>query len=81
MCHRHTRVKAWREEEAQRTIEERGRDYDPSKDPNVEGDPYRTLFVGRLSFEVTERKLMREFEEYGPIKSIRLVQNKAGRWG
>ncbi len=44
--------------------------------PNPQGDPFKTLFVSRLSFDVTERKLKREFEEYGPIKRIRLVHNK-----
>lgn len=40
---------------------------------DVQGDPYKTLFVSRLSYDVTERKLRHEFEEYGPIKRIRLV--------
>ncbi len=34
---------------------------------------FHTLFVGRLSYETTEKKLRREFEEYGPIKMIRIV--------
>ena len=42
----------------------------------AQGDPFKTIFVGRLSFEVTERKLRREFEEFGPIKRIRLVHEK-----
>lgn len=50
--------------------------YDPTKDPNIQGDPFKTLFVSRLSPDVTERKLRREFEEFGPIKSIRLVHDK-----
>lgn len=41
----------------------------------TQGDPYKTLFVSRLSYEVTERKLRHEFEEYGPIKRIRLVHS------
>ena len=37
--------------------------------------------MSRLSFDVTERKLRREFEEYGPIKRIRLVHDKnSGGW-
>ena len=48
----------------------------PSTPRPLQGDPFKTLFVGRLSFDVTERKLRREFEEYGPIKSIRLVHDK-----
>ena len=42
----------------------------------IQGDPFKTLFVARVSFEATERKLKREFEEYGPVKSIRLVHDK-----
>ena len=42
----------------------------------LQGDPFKTLFVGRISFDATEKKLRREFEEYGPIKSIRLVHEK-----
>lgn len=42
----------------------------------LKGDPFKTLFVARVSFEATERKLRREFEEYGPIKNIRLVHEK-----
>ena len=41
-----------------------------------QGDPYKTLFVARLSYDVTERRLQNEFEEFGPIKRIRLVHDK-----
>jgi U1 small nuclear ribonucleoprotein 70kDa len=34
-------------------------------------DPYKTLFVARISFDTTEKKLKREFEQFGPVKSIR----------
>uniref|UniRef100_A0A1D1XHC2 U1 small nuclear ribonucleoprotein n=1 Tax=Anthurium amnicola TaxID=1678845 RepID=A0A1D1XHC2_9ARAE len=44
--------------------------YDPSKDSNVTGDPYKTLFVARLNYETTEHKIKREFESYGPIKRV-----------
>lgn len=36
-------------------------------------DAYKTLFVGRLSYETTESKLHREFEQFGSIKALRLV--------
>jgi U1 small nuclear ribonucleoprotein 70kDa len=37
--------------------------------------------VARLSYDVTEKKLRREFEEYGAIKRIQLVENKKnGKW-
>ena len=42
----------------------------------AQGDPFKTLFVARISYDVTEKKLRKEFEEYGPIKRIRLVHDK-----
>lgn len=37
---------------------------------------YNTLFVGRLAYEVTERKLLREFEAFGPVKDLKLTKKK-----
>ena len=34
---------------------------------------YNTLFVGRLAYETTERKLLREFEAFGPVKDLKLI--------
>eukprot|EP00798_Chlamydomonas_sp_ICE-L_P002987 gene2987-12995_t len=67
------RVIQWQKEE------ENVKNWEPSKDPKVEGDPYKTLFVSRLSFDVTEKKLRREFDEFGQIKSLRIVYNKEGK--
>ncbi|TKY70374.1 U1 small nuclear ribonucleoprotein 70 kDa [Spatholobus suberectus] len=50
--------------------------YDPHNDPNISGDPYKTLFVAKLSYETTESRIKREFESYGPIKRVRLVADK-----
>ncbi|KAI4327583.1 hypothetical protein L6164_020023 [Bauhinia variegata] len=50
--------------------------YDPHNDPNISGDPFRTLFVARISYEASESKIKREFESYGPIKRVRLVTDK-----
>jgi len=50
--------------------------YAPSQDPNIEGDPFKTLFIARLADDVSERKLRREFEEYGPIKRIQIIHDK-----
>ncbi|XP_058081571.1 U1 small nuclear ribonucleoprotein 70 kDa [Magnolia sinica] len=50
--------------------------YDPSNDPNISGDPYKTLFVARLNYETTEHRIKREFEAYGPIKRVRLITDK-----
>lgn len=37
---------------------------------------YNTLFIGRLAYEVTERKLLREMEAFGPIKDIQIIKRK-----
>ncbi len=42
---------------------------------NAQGDPFRTLFVARISHDVTDKKLRREFEEFGPIKKVTMVTN------
>ena len=40
---------------------------------------YNALFVGRLAYEVTERKLLREMETFGPIKDIVIVKDEEGK--
>ena len=47
--------------------------YRPNK--NVKGNPDCTIFVGRLSLNTTEEKLMNKFDKYGRIKTIRLVRD------
>ncbi|XP_022936561.1 U11/U12 small nuclear ribonucleoprotein 35 kDa protein [Cucurbita moschata] len=49
--------------------------YDPLRDPKVFGDPYCTLFVGRLSHLTTEDNLRRAMSKYGRIKNLRLVRH------
>ena len=44
---------------------------DPEKDPQARGDPYRTLFVARLNYDVKESDLEREFGRFGPIERVR----------
>merc|ERR1712151_1135889 len=53
--------------------------YDPHKDANAAGDPFRTLFVARVSFDTTEKKLKREFEVFGSIKKVRMVYDQKGK--
>ncbi|GFR50213.1 hypothetical protein Agub_g12390 [Astrephomene gubernaculifera] len=73
------RLTKWKLEEAEREAREKAKTFDPNKDPKIEGDPYKTIIVARLSFDVTEKKLRREFEEFGPIKRVRIVTDKAGK--
>jgi U1 small nuclear ribonucleoprotein len=42
-------------------------------------DPFKTLFVGRLSYDTTEKRLRREFEQYGKVKSVKMVTDRQGK--
>lgn len=53
--------------------------YKPSENTAAVSDPYKTLFVGRLAYETTERNLERVFSEWGQIKGVRIVTDKEGR--
>lgn len=46
---------------------------DPSADPQARGDPFKTLFVSRLSYDVKDSDLEREFGRYGPIERVGLL--------
>ena len=42
-------------------------------------NPFCTLFVGKLSYDVTERRLRTEFERHGSVRRVRLVTDKEGK--
>jgi U1 small nuclear ribonucleoprotein len=48
----------------------------PNDDPNIKGDPLRTLFVGRLSYEATEDDLRKAFGQFGRIQSVTLTHDQ-----
>lgn len=54
-------------------------DWDPHKNSKATENAYLTLFVGRLSYDTTEKKLRREFEQFGPIRTIKMVQDLEGK--
>lgn len=39
---------------------------------------YLTLFVGRLSYDTTEKKIRREFEQFGPVNDVKLIKDLEG---
>ena len=55
---------------------EETKEFAPHKDPNIKGDPYKTIIVSRLSYKTDEKKLRREFETFGPIRRMRLIVDK-----
>ena len=46
----------------------------PAEDPQIRGDPYKTLFVARLSYDVKEIDLEKEFGRYGPIERVSKIR-------
>ncbi|CAN6167629.1 unnamed protein product [Urochloa humidicola] len=49
--------------------------YDPFGDPKATGDPYCTVFVGRLSRQTDDDSLRKAMSRYGSVKSMRLVRD------
>nr|POF13716.1 u1 small nuclear ribonucleoprotein 70 kda like [Quercus suber] len=47
--------------------------YKPSEDKNIRGDAFKTLFVGRLSYDTEVRDLEQAFGRYGHIERVRIV--------
>lgn len=70
---RKARKRKQREERYREKLDNAITEWDPSGDPNVTGDPFKTLFLGRINYDTPESKLRREFEAYGPIRRIRMV--------
>lgn len=75
---RKLRIVEWKKQESSRVLAENVKQYDPNKDPHIDGDPYKTLFIGSLSRDVTEKKLKREFQEFGAVKRVRIVHDTKG---
>ncbi|XP_063933106.1 U1 small nuclear ribonucleoprotein 70 kDa-like isoform X2 [Zophobas morio] len=50
--------------------------YKPKEAEGLTGDPFKTLFVARINYEVSESKLIREFEQFGRIKQGKLVYDR-----
>lgn len=61
-----------REETFKRALEH----YSPTSDAEAIGDPFKTLFIARLTPETAESDLRKEFEVYGPVERVRIVRHK-----
>ena len=49
-------------------------------DKKIDGDPYRTIFVGRLNYETTQERLYKEFNIFGQVENVRIVKDtKSGK--
>ncbi|KAJ5098681.1 hypothetical protein N7532_005682 [Penicillium argentinense] len=72
---RNKRLRREKKEANEQKLKEGIENYDPRNDPEVRSDPYRTLFVSRISYEANERDLEEVFSRFGRIERIRLVKS------
>jgi U1 small nuclear ribonucleoprotein len=50
-------------------------DWNPFADENATSDPYRTLIISNVSYNINEAKLKEHFKMYGPVKTVRIIRN------
>ena len=60
--------------EPHETLEEQYANW-KKRSETFESDAFRTLFVCRLSYTTTERTLRSEFENFGSIRSVKIVRD------
>ncbi|VEU24273.1 DEKNAAC105486 [Brettanomyces naardenensis] len=58
-------------------LEEQLSKWDPDRDPQVSGDPYKTVFVGRLDYKVNEIDLSEKFSSFGEVDHVRVVRDSS----
>lgn len=59
-------------------LHEKTLEWDPENDEHIKGtDPFRTVFIGRLPYEVTEVELQKHFSRFGEIEKVRVVRDKS----
>ena len=70
------RKKRDKEEQVAYKLEQEIALWDPTANTESTQDQFKTLFVSRINYDTSESKLRREFDSYGPIKSIRMVHDQ-----
>jgi U1 small nuclear ribonucleoprotein len=73
------RIRKEREKKHAKHLEEHLTKWDPFADEKIKGDPRNTIIVARLSYKTDEKTLERQFDQFGPIKRIRIVKDLEGK--
>ena len=47
----------------------------PHSDKKIQGDPYKTIFVGRLNYDTTQDRLYKEFNIFGSVEGVHIVKD------
>jgi U1 small nuclear ribonucleoprotein len=74
---RKERIKVEKMIQHEEELKSRKSEYNPLE-CGTNSDPYRTLFIGRLAYETTERTLRRVFEEWGRVSDVKIVKDRDG---
>lgn len=62
------------------SLENKLNEWDPANDPSIKGsDPYKTIFVGRIPYDITETELQKHFIKFGQIEKIRIVRERSSK--
>jgi len=70
------RKKRDKEEQVAYKLEQEIALWDPTANEEATTDPFKTLFVSRINYDTSESKIRREFESYGPVKTIRMIHDQ-----
>ncbi|PVU93808.1 hypothetical protein BB561_003023 [Smittium simulii] len=76
---RKERIEKDRKEKAKLKIEADVLVWKPHENSKATQDPYKTLIVSRLNYQISEKDLLREFERYGSINNIKMVSDLSGK--
>lgn len=68
-----------RKKEKEELFKKAKENYAPAEDSEAVGDPYKTLFISRLSKNATDNDVRRHFEQFGPLERVRVVRDKKNR--
>lgn len=58
-------------------VESKIREWKPRDNPDATRDAYKTIFVGRLAYETTEKRLEREMASFGAVAAVKVVRDKS----
>ena len=53
--------------------------YQPHTSTTSTTDPFTTLFISRLSYDLDEPQILKEFEKYGLVDKVVLVKDREGK--
>lgn len=69
-----------RQDKASKRVLVQSKKWNPHENENATDDAYKTLFVARLDYSVTEEDLKKEMATSGPVKSVKIIKDaKTGK--